>query len=414
MVTMIQIRHLLSRANQRMLAAKTPGLSIRGVVGSVVGGVNNVHRQLRNWTRPNLTQGATLIGASGDLGRSKTELVLENALLRHQLAILNRTVRRPKITAKDRLFTVLMARLLPGWRDALHIVKPATVLGWHRRLFKIYWRRKSRPRPPRLVPGTAALIRRIALENRTWGAERIRGELLKLGVKVSKRTVQRIMWKARHDADPGAGQRWNNFVTNHHRQLWACDFVQVHDLLFRSIFAFFIVDVPTRRVVHAGVTRCPTDRWVAQQLREATAWGRRPKYLLLDNDAKFGVEFDALAANTGIKLVHTAVHVPVMNSVCERFVGSVRRECLDHVIILTEAGMRRLVEDYVRYFNESRPHQGLDQQIPAAVAHGASNPAPPKLALVSSHTDSAQRVDRGVMSVPVLGGLHHHYYRLAA
>lgn len=122
-----------------MLAAKLSGLNIRGVVDSVVGGVNNVHRQLRNWTRPNLTQGATLIGASGDLGRSKTELVLENALLRHELAVLNRKVRRPKITAKDRLFTVLMARLLPGWRNPLHIVKPDTVVGWHRRLFKIYW-----------------------------------------------------------------------------------------------------------------------------------------------------------------------------------------------------------------------------------------------------------------------------------
>ena len=414
MVAMIRIRRLLTRANQRIPAAKLSGLNIRGVVDSVVGGVSNVHRQLRNWTRPNLTQGAsaTLIGASGDLRRSKPELVLENALLRHQLAVLNRKVRRPKITAKDRLFTVLMARLLPGWRDALHIVKPATVVGWHRRLFKIYWHRKSIPRPPKLVPGTAALIRRIALENRTWGAERIRGELLKLGVKVSKRTVQWIMWKARRDTDPGAGQSWRNFVTNQHRQRWACDFVQVHDLLFRSIFAFFIVDVPTRRVVHAGVTRCPTDRWVAQQLREATAWGRRPKYLLLDNDAKFGVEFDALADNTGIKLVHTAVHVPVMNSVCERFIGSVRRECLDHVLILSEAGMRSLLEEYVRYHNEFRPHQGLGQQIPARAEEGAPVPAVP--AAAGLDTDQPQRVDRGIVSVPVLGGLHHHYHRLAA
>ena len=164
-----------------MLSTRSSGASTTSIASFV------------NWTRPNPTQGATLIGAFGDLRRSKPELVLENALLRQQLAILNRKVRRPKITAKDRLFTVLMARLLPGWRDAIHIVKPATVLGWHRSLFKIYWHRKSKPRPPKLVPGTAALIRRIALENRTWGAERIRGELLKLGVKVSKRTVQRII-----------------------------------------------------------------------------------------------------------------------------------------------------------------------------------------------------------------------------
>jgi len=410
---MIRIRHLLSRNVRRTLETKLSKLSIRAVADTAFGSVRHVCRQLTDWTRPIRSAGTTVIGSLGDLRRTKTELVAENALLRHQLAILNRKVRRPKITAQDRLLTVLLARLLPGWRDALHMVKPATVLGWHRRLFKIYWRRKSRPRPPRMVRGTAALIRRIALENRTWGAERIRGEMLKLGVKFSKRTVQRITWKVRRDADPGVGQSWRNFVTNHQRQLWACDFVQVHDLLFRSVFAFFIVDVPTRRVVHAGVTRCPTDRWVAQQLREATAWDKAPKYLLLDNDAKFGVEFDTLAVSTGIELVHTAVHEPVMNSVCERFIGSVRRECLDHVVILSEAGMRRLVEEYVRYFNESRPHQGLGQQIPAAVAQ-ASSPTPPKLTLVSSHSDSAQRVDRGVVSVPVLGGLHHDYHRLAA
>jgi len=272
---MIRIRHLLFRNARRKLETRLAKLSIRSVADTAFGGVKHVCRLLTDWTRPYRSTGSTLIGAFGDLRRSKPELVAKNALLRHQLAILNRKVRRPKITAKDRFFTVIVARLLPGWRGALHIVKPATVLGWHRRLFKVYWRLKSRPRPPKLVPGTAALVRRIALENRTWGAERIRGEMLKLGVKVSKRTVQRSMWKARHDADPGAGQSWRNFVTNHQRQLWACDFVQVHDLLFRSVFAFFIVDVPTRRVVHAGVTRCPTDRWVAQQLREATAWGRR-------------------------------------------------------------------------------------------------------------------------------------------
>ncbi|MFH2008202.1 MAG: integrase core domain-containing protein, partial [bacterium] len=194
----------------------------------------------------------------------------------------------------------------------------------------------------------------------------------------------------------------------------ACDFVQVHDLLFRAIFAFIIIDVPTRRVAHVGVTRCPTDRWVTQQLREATAWDRAPKYLLLDNDSKFGAEFDALAQHTGIKLVHTAVGAPLMNSICERVIGSVRRECLDHVIILSEAGMRRLVLEYVRYFNEFRPHQGLGQQLPAVVGQRTSSPAKTTPALVSSDTDTVQRLDHAVVSVPVLGGLHHHYYRLAA
>jgi putative transposase len=409
MTTLIRIRNRLQTCAERLRRPKQAGLSVRSAVYSGIEGLKSLHRQLRAWTRPNRGTGSPTLGAIGDLRRSKPELVLENALLRKQLSILGRQVRRPRIQGRDRLVILTLARLVPNWRDALLIVKPATVLGWHRRLFKIYWRRKSRPRPPRMVPGTAALIRRIALENVRWGAEKIRGELLKLGVKVSKRTVQRIMWKARRDTDPGARQTWRNFVSNHHRQLWACDFVQVHDLLFRSIFAFFIIDVPTRRVVHVGVTRCPTDRWVTQQLREATAWDRAPKYLLLDNDSKFGVEFDALAKYTGIKLVHTAVHAPLMNAVCERFIGSVRRECLDHMLILSEAGMRRLVEEYVSYFNDLRPHQGLGQRIPAKAAEGT-----PESAAVSPITDPTMRVDRGVVSLPVLGGLHHHYHRLAA
>ncbi len=407
------MRHLLRK---HLLLCKR---AVEGLLDRSQALCRSASRTARRWSRPLRAGAGPTVGAVGDLRRSKPTLVVENALLRHQLAILNRKVRRPKITAKDRTLTVLLARLLPNWRDALHIVRPATVLGWHRRLFKVYWRRKSRPRLPRLRPGTAALIRRIALENR-WGAERIRGELLKLGVKVSKRTVQRIMWKARFDRDPGAGQNWHNFVHNHARQIWSCDFVQVPDLLFRSIFAFFIIDVRTRRVVHVGVTRCPTDRWTAQQLREATAWGVTPDHLILDNDGKFGPDFDALAAHSEINLVHTAVHAPRMNAICERFIGSARRECLDHFLIFSEAGMRSLIEEYVSYFNELRPHQGLGQQIPAMVGEGVPDSDPPPVletavpTLVSTGIDQAQLADCGVVSVPVLGGLHHHYYRLAA
>ena len=403
---LIRIRDLLFTNAERWLEPKLAELPLRSAVDwGITGLMKRLKRKFRHWTRPQRGMGSPVIGAIGDLRRSKAALVLENSLLRKQLSILGRQVRRPRFKGRDRLAILTLARLLPNWREALLIVKPATVLGWHRRLFEIYWRRRSRPRPPRLMTGTAALIRRIALENVSWGAERIRGELLKLGVRVSKRTVQRMMWKARRDTDPNAGQSWRNFVSNHHRQLWACDFVQVHDILFRAVFAFFIIDVPTRRVVHVGVTRCPTDRWVTQQLREATAWGRAPKYLLLDNDSKFGVKFEELAEHTGIKLVHTAVHAPLMNSVCERFIGSVRRECLDHMLILSEVGMLRLVEEYVSYFNASRPHQGLAQQIPNRAVQGAVEP--PVSALPTP-------ADSGVVSVPVLGGLHHHYYRLAA
>lgn len=371
-------------------------------------------RTARLWSRPRRPGSSLAIGCLGDLRRSKSELIAENALLRHQLAILDRRVRRPKLTSRDRLVTVFLARLLPNWRDALHIVKPATVVGWHRRLFKLYWRRKSKPRPGRLPPGTTSLIRRLALENRRWGAERIRGELLKLGVKVSKRTVQRIMWKAQVDTDPdpNSGQTWHTFVQNHTTQIWACDFLHARDLLFRSIFAFFIMDHRTRRIVHFGITRHPTDAWTKQQLREATAWDVHPDHLILDNDNKFGDEFKRLAKISGIDLVFTATEVPVMNAFIERFNGSVRRECLDHVLILTEDGMRQLVGEYVRYHNELRPHQGLRQHIPDTVGEGAPPTAEPTSA--ATDLDQDEPVDHGVISVPVLGGLHHHYYRRAA
>lgn len=369
-------------------------------------------RAVRHWTRPERSRAGLTIGALLDLRRSKPELVAENALLRHQLAILDRKTRRPKFTAKDRFLTVVLARLLPNWRDAVHIVKPATVIGWHRRLFKLYWRRKSRSQRRTLPPGTTALIRRIALENRNWGAEKIRGELLKLAIRVSKRTIQRIMWKARFGSDPNAGQTWHTFVNNHAKQIWACDFLHARDLLFRSVFAFFIMDVHTRRIVHFGVTRHPTDAWTTQQLREATAWDTKPDHLILDNDEKFGDEFKGLAKASEIDLVYTATEVPVMNSYIERFNGSVRRECLDHLLILSETGMRRMISEYVSYHNGQRPHQGLRQHIPAEVGEGAPVIAEPNRALAD--VEPAHRVDIGVVSETVLGGLHHHYYRIAA
>ena len=369
-------------------------------------------RAVRHWTRPVRPHAGLTVGAILDLQRSKAELVAENTLLRHQLAILNRKPRRPELTAKDRLLTVLLARLLPNWREALHIVKPATVIGWHRQLFRLYWRRKSRSKRRYLPPGTTALIRRIALENRTWGAEKIRGELLKLAIRVSKRTIQRIMWKARFGSDPNSGQKWRTFVNNHAKQIWACDFLHARDLLFRSVFAFFIMDVHTRRILHFGVTRHPTDAWTTQQLREATAWDTKPDHLILDNDSKFGDRFKGLAKASGIDLVFTATEVPVMNSYIERFNGSVRRECLDHLLILSEAGMRRMISDYVRYHNELRPHQGLRQRTPAEVGEGTPVTAEPERAIEDA--EPAHRADRGVVSEPVLGGLHHHYHRIAA
>ena len=202
--------------------------------------------------------------------------------------MLRRSIKRPRLHRDDRVLLLALARLTRRWPDALHVVSPETLLRWHRDLFKIVWRRKSLPRgqPKRLAPEVVTLIRAMAKDNVLWGAERIRGDLLKLGIRGSKGTIQKYMRRVR---PPGKrGQSWNTFVGNHSCDIWACDFLQLYDVLFRPIFAFFFVVHGTREVVHFNVTRCPTDAWAAQQLREATPYGDGPTYLIRDNDDKFG------------------------------------------------------------------------------------------------------------------------------
>ena len=226
-------------------------------------------QRLRRWTKPDNHD--LVLNAAMDLTRSKQELVLENMLLRQQLIVLHRQVKRPTLSWRDRSLIVLMASKLPTWKQALVIVQPETELRWHRDLFRWVWRRKSRSRTggkPALTDDIVALIKRIAKENRTWGAERIRGELLKLGLRVSKSTIQKYIYEVRKPGSPK--QTWATFLRNHASEIWACDFFQTYDLLFRSLFVFVIVELGCRRMVHFGVTRNPTDAWVAQQLREAT------------------------------------------------------------------------------------------------------------------------------------------------
>jgi transposase InsO family protein len=235
----------------------------------------------------------------------------------------------------------------------------------------------------------------MARDNPLWGAERIRGELLKLSIRVSKRTIQKYLRHAPRSRP--CGQPWATFLRNHAGEIWACDFLQVHDLFFRPLFAFFLVEHRSRRVVHVGVTRHPTDEWVTQQLREATPCGEHPRFLVHDNDRKYGARFAQLAAASGITVVRTPVQAPRANAIVERFHRSVRRECLDHLLLLAEAHLRRALGEYVAYFNESRPHQGRGQRVP-----------------VASEPPTPGRRDAGdVIASPVLGGLHHTYRRAA-
>ncbi len=352
-----------------------------------------IQRRLRAATKP--AAAPLVIGTVADLWRSKPELVAENALLRQQLIILQRSVKCPRCTPSDRALLVLLTGRLRTWRQALLIVQPETVLRWHRELFCHFWHRTSQPtapahRPP-LAAETVALIRAMAASNRLWGAERIRGELLKLDIRVAKWTIQKYMRGARPTRP---GQTWAAFLHNHAHDIWAADFLPVTDLLFRTLYAFFVIELASRCVVHVGVTRHPSDTWVAQQLREATPFGYHPKHLITDNDSKYGPLFARVLRATGVKHVRTAYRAPLMNAVCERFLGSVRRECLDHVLVLSERHLLRLLREYVSYFNAQRPHQGLRQRTPAAPVD--------------------QRVSSGlVYAVPVLGGLHHTYRRAA-
>ena len=354
-------------------------------------------RAVRRLLRPARSGAKLMIGAAGDLTRTRSELMAENALLRQQLIVLRRSIKRPRLHRDDRVLLLALARLTRRWRDALHVVSPETLLRWHRGPFKIVWRRKSLPRgqPKRLAPEVVTLIQAMAKDNVLWGAERIRGELLKLGIRVSKRTIQKYMRRVRPAGK--RGQSWNTFVGNHSCDIWACDFLQLYDVLFRPIFAFFFVVHGTREVVHFNVTRCPTDAWAAQQLREATPYGDGPTYLIRDNDDKFGRRFDAAAEGTGIDVVKIPPRSPNLNPICERFLGSVRRECLDHVVILSERHLHRVLRESVEtYFNSARPHQGLFQRIPAL-----------------AESRSVSEIGRNVVGLPILGGLHHDYQRAA-
>jgi putative transposase len=347
------------------------------------------------WIKPSPT--SLLLGTLTDLTRGKAELLAENALLRHQLIILRRQIKHPIYRKTDRLLLVLLARMVRTWKQALFLVQPETLLRWHRELFRAFWKRKSKAssNKPRISPETISLIKEIAANNRLCGAERIRGELLKLDIRVSKRTIQKDMKHIRPKRT--RGQSWKTFLRNHAAEVWACDFLQVTDLFFRPLFAFFFVELKSRKVIHMNVTRTPTDSWVAQQLREATPYGEGPKYLIRDNDCKFGPSFARVATTSGIKVLRTPYRTPRANAVCERFLLSVRRECLDHFLIFQEKQLYRLLMACVAYFNQARPHQGLRQRIPEPLVLSAPLSLQPNQ----------------VIAVQVLGGLHHNYQRAA-
>ena len=336
----------------------------------------------------------TLLADIRALLRPRAALILENLALRQQLAVLKRSTPRPQLRRLDRVFWALLARVWSGWRDVLVVVKPETVVAWHRAGFHLFWQWRSRRRGrPSISSNVIALIRKMATENTGWGAPRIQAELRLLGHDVAESTVAKYMLKRRRGGTPS--QSWRAFLKNHISKSAACDFFAVPTATFRMLYAFVVLSHDRRKIVHVNVTAAPTAEWTIRQISAAFPGdGKEPKYLLRDRDSIYDERFRRAVKAMGMEEVVSAPRSPWQNPFCERVIGTIRRDCLDHVIVLGERHLLSILQRYVRYYNESRVHSALEgnSPVPRAVE-------PPEIGRV--------------VAVPVLGGLHHRYRRAA-
>ena len=296
-----------------------------------------------------------LLEATRLLPRARRDLVLENLALRHHLAIYQRSQRRPALEDDDRRFWSTLARCWCGWRDAVSVVQPDTVVRWHRTAWRRYWAWKSWSRGrgrPRIAREVQALIKRMAQENPAWGAVRIVGELRALGIEVSASSVRTYRRQAlRRPPSPS----WRTFLRLHAPQIWAADFFTVQTLTFRTLYVFVLLGHERRRIEHWNVTAHPSAPWVWRQIIEATPWGSAPRFLIRDRDRSYGGDFVRRARAIGIETVLTPIQAPKANALAERVIGTIRRECLDHVIVLNERHRRRVLGEFVDYNNTARP-----------------------------------------------------------
>ncbi len=322
----------------------------------------------------------------------RAALELEVIALRHQLAVLRRqSPSRPRLFPVDRLLWIWLYRVWPRSLDLMVLVKPATVVRWHRQGFRLYWRWRSRSGRPSVNHEIRDLIRQMSSANPLWGAPRIHGELLKLGIEISQTTVGKYMVRGSRTPSP----TWRSFLRNQASGIAAIDMFVVPSATFRLLFVALILVHDRRKVVHFNVTRNPTAVWLSRQLTEAFPWDTSPRYLLRDRDASYGVEFCNRVQAMGIKEVVTAPRSPWQNPYVERVIGSLRREFLDHVVIFNERHLRRVLPSYLDYYHRTRTHLSLDKDCP----------------------DPRRIMPRGIGKIVVLpqvGGLHHRYERLAA
>jgi putative transposase len=323
----------------------------------------------------------------------RAALAAENLALRQQLVVLQRSVKKPRFHRRDRLFWVWLSLIWSGWRSALVIVRPETVIRWHQRGFRLYWRWKSRRRSmgrPKVDREIRDLVRRLCRENPTWGAPRIQSELRLLGHDVAESTVAKYMSRPRKPPS----QTWRTFLENHVKEIAAIDFFTVPTATFRVLFCFLVLRHERRRVVHFNVTASPTAEWTAQQVIEAFPYDEAPRYLIRDRDSIYGLQFKSRVKGMDIEEVLIAPQSPWQNPYVERLIGSMRPECLDHVIILNEAHLRRVLSEYFRYYHDDRCHLSLDRNTP-------------------NNRAVEPRGSGRVVSEPRVGGLHHRYRRVA-
>ncbi len=325
------------------------------------------------------------------LMRTHAELAVENLALGQQLAALQHRSKRPRLRKRDRIFWVWLARFWSNLRSALLIVQPETVLRWHKQGFKLYWRWKSRSRKagrPRIDAEIRKLIRRMSRDNPLWGTPRIQSELALLGYAVAESTID--VYRIRLPMPPA--HTWRTFLDNHVRDIVAVDFFTVPTAILRILYAFLVLRHERRTVARFNVTAHPTAQWTAQQVVEAFPWEEAPRFLIRDRDAIYGREFRERVKNTGIEQVVTAYRSPWRSPFVERLMGSIRRECLEHVIVLNERHLRRILSSYFAYYHEARTHLSLE----------CNSPVPREI----------EPPERGkVIAIPQVGSLHHRYRR---